>query len=317
MKATAKVLAAAVLLTVTVASTGVAQVGVSGVNGITVPPETDVLLSVPVSRPVEEALSVDGAPSGTTLPVAAGALAGSSYDDAYYVRFTSGAAEGLWSTVVSNSDDDVTITDAAVAALVADGDAFRIHAHQTVGSLFPKLHYDWSYTSGTQILLFDNQAAGQFKVASDILQYRTVPVPGWTSGGAATVIPPESMFILRNNSSTKTLHYAHAGLVPDYTVSYLLPAGVDKDILIGSGYPTGTTVTKTGFGGVAGRQLLMFDNQATGRFKVADDILQYRTVPVPGWTSGGGSTPVPASEGFIFRQSSSDPGGVIRTVRPY
>jgi uncharacterized protein (TIGR02597 family) len=317
MKATAKGLAAAVLLTLTAASIGFGQVGVSGFNGISVPPETDVLLSVPVSRPIKEALTVNGAPAGTTLPVTAGALAGSSYDGTYYVRFTSGAAEGLWSTVVSNTDDDVTIADAAVAALVADQDTFRIHEHHTVGSLFPQLHYDWSYTAGTQILLFDNTATGQFKVADDILEYRLVPVARWTSGGAATIIPPETMFILRNNSSTKTLHYGNAGLVPDYTVSYLLPAGVDKDILIGAGYPVATTVDGTGFGGVAGRQILMFDNQATGRFKVADDILEYRTVPVARWTSGGGSTPIPASEAFIFRQKSDDPGGVIQTTRPY
>ena len=318
MKATAKVLAATVLLALTAASTGFGQVGVSGINGINVPPESEVLLSVPFNKTMEASLAVNGTPSGTTLPVATNALDGEDFSGGmYYVRFTSGNANGLWCDVSSNTADDITIDDATVAGMVQDTDTFRVYKHHTIGTLFPALHRGWSYVADTQILLFPYGDTGQFKTADRILTYKTFPVPGWSGTGAATVVPPESLFILRNNSTTQTLHYAHGGTVPDHAVSFLLPAHADKDFLIGTGYPVVVTVSQTGFGGVADRQVLLFNNQASGQFKTADAILTYKTFPVPGWSGTGGSTPIGKSEGFIFRQSSGDAGGVVTVTKPY
>ncbi len=302
--------------------------GVVGYNALEVPPQTDAILSVPFPRSLEQDLTINADPMGsTTLPLAAGTLAGESYDGMYYVRFTGGGAQGLWSTVVGNTDNDITITDSDVAALVGNGDTFRIYKHWTVGGLFPAGRIDFAFVDGTQVLLYDNDVAGKFKLPDETLTYRTVPPPaGWKStkigGGDNSIIEPESMFVLRNGSNSETLVHTSSGAVPDYTVCYLVDGNVDKDYMLGSGYPVDMTVVDLGFGGVAGRQILLFDHDGSGRFKLPDETLTYRTVPPPaGWkstkTGGGDDSPVPNSSGWIFRQSAADAGGLITSVRPY
>ncbi len=316
MRSKASATAAVVLLVLAIQSAGLAAVP-PGLKVITAPPQTDVMVSYPFNPVIEETLTVNGAPAGTSLPLTGGALAGKDYgrggEQTFYVRFISGGSagpEGAWSTIIGHTDNDLTIGNAALAALVGNGDSFRIYKHRKVRDVFPPSMLGTSYLNGTQVLLFNNAANQQFKLGQ-IFTYIQAADQFIGAGIADTMtLEPDSAFILRNGSTTKTLTLFLAGTTPDYKVKRVLPAGAVKDILIGPGYPVDLPVLLTGLGTVPGRQVVVFDNSGVGQFKVGQIASWVGTVwaPAPPDIDGAG--------GFIFRQNG-DAGGVVSAVKPY
>ncbi len=321
MNTMAKVLTVAVLLVLAAgsASLGQAVPGMPGYYSMQVPPQTEVLLTVPYNPRIEKTLTVNAAPAGATLSVAED-LTGLDYSGGtWYVRFIDGGASGLWSTIQSNNPNSVTLSSAAIAGLATNGCAMRIYRHNTIGSLFPSKGLGLTHVAGTEIVVFDNTAIDTYKMGKGSLYtYQVTPFfTGWSGGGAAVVIPPETMFILRNKHASKTLVFACAGTIPDYVASYYAPPGAANEVLVGSGYPVGTTVNLCGFNGVAGREIVLYSNTTPGLYKGGQgDLLQWVTF-LGQWTGNGGTKPVPAAAGYIFRQGASEPGGKIQTIRPY
>jgi uncharacterized protein (TIGR02597 family) len=288
-----------------------------GYNVVNVPANSDVLVSVPFNGVVEQTLTVNAAPAGgNVIPLAPGSItAPNQYANTYYVRFMTGSAAGLWSTITANATDSVTITDAGIYALVGNGDEFRIYKHHTVDSVFPSALLNLSYKVGTQVLIYDNGTTGQFK-APTITTYSTFPPPGgWSAGGGSKILKPDTMFGIRNPSASPLVYLALGG-VPDHPVSFLIPAGVNNDIMVGTGYPVSITVDDVNYGGVVGRQIGIYDNTASGTFK-APSLLTYATFPPPGgWSGTGGGTPITFSSGFLLRQNGGA-GGVVTVSKPY
>jgi uncharacterized protein (TIGR02597 family) len=279
---------------------------------VNVPANSDVLVAAPLTRGWVGPFTVQNK-AGAQLTVTAGSSpAVDVYETTYYARFMTGTSKGLWSTITDDGNDTFTLQDAGVAGQVSIGDTFRVYRHNTVGSVFRPWLKGISYVAGTAILLFDNAALVQNKSAINTVTY-SGPLNKWGGTGDATILPPDTLFIIRNNSGG-ALTYVQFGTVPDNPVSYLLPAGANKDILIGTGYPMGSTVGRTGFGGVGGRAILLFDNAAPGQNKSAVNTVTY-SGPLQKWGGTGYKTPIPGGAGFIFRQNG-DAGGIARAMKP-
>lgn len=322
------VLVAAALLTAAGPLMAQQVVNIAGYNRVDVPAQSDVLLTVPFNKGIEDTMNVDGSPSGTTLPVAAGSLTAGQYDGGtYYVRFIDGGASGLWTTIVANTTGNFTLADADVVALASSGDTFRIYKHHTVGSLLPDKLLGRSFKAGTQVLVFDNDTIGINRSAVSVVTYQVLTIggttfAGWTGGDAAdTVLAPETRFIVRNPSDDE-LTIVLDGTPPDHPVAVLVPAGVQHDLMIGSGYPVDMLLGDAGLGGANGRQLLSFDNASSGFNKSASAVTTYQITTiggttVEGWTSGdAANTNLIASETFTVRVDG-EAGGKVTIQKPY
>lgn len=315
IKSGATAAVAVVLLGLGMQSSADAQV--VGHNSINVPANSDVIVAVPFNRAIEATLTVASI-SGLDVTVSEAVSAG-TYNNTYYVRVISGPAAGLWSTITSTPQaNKLTLNNAAVAGLLAGGDAIRVYKHQTLSSVFTSDLNGVSYRPGTQVLVFDNSVNTQNKSTSATVTYNTIPAPAWVGAqGANTVLKPDTAFIVRNNDASP-LTFISSGSVPDYPVSYLIPGGVATDLVVGTGYPVKSTISGLGFGGVAGRQVLVFDNTLSTQNKASSDTITYNAIPVPSWVGAQGAlTELPAATGFILRKYGSDAGGKITSVKPY
>jgi len=99
MKRKLHTLAAAVLLAL---AAGSAQAqNTVGYNQTLVPAQADARLSVPFNQAIEGTFAVVAKTSGGVT--VSDALVAAKYANAYYVRFTSGNASGLWATISTNT----------------------------------------------------------------------------------------------------------------------------------------------------------------------------------------------------------------------
>ena len=119
MKASA--ITAATLLALTAQTVSAADA--VGYNVVTVPENSDVLVSVPFNNNVEATFTVDSV-DGTGITVNE-ALSAGTYNSSYYIRVIDGAGEGLWSTITDTADGGLTIAD-DLSGYVANGDTFRV-----------------------------------------------------------------------------------------------------------------------------------------------------------------------------------------------
>jgi len=123
---------AAMLLALTVQSVSAAEA--VGYNVVTVPANSDVLVSVPFNNNVDATFTVNTVTvTGMTVNEA---LSADTYDSSYYIRVINGAGEGLWSTITANGSGGLTLTD-DLSGYVANGDSFRVYEHQTLATVFP------------------------------------------------------------------------------------------------------------------------------------------------------------------------------------
>ncbi|RPI61910.1 MAG: TIGR02597 family protein, partial [Planctomycetaceae bacterium] len=179
-----KVAAIATVALLALAAGSAGAQNVVGYNRITVPAGTDVRLTVPFNQALEGTFAV-ATKTGSTVTVADTLVAG-KYNNvataAYYVRFTSGNASGLWTTITSNDVNGFTLADANVMNLVSVGDSFRVYKHHTLSSLFPKGMYDVSYTNSTKVLIYANNIAAmaQNKPAAKTASYTTAGGGMWS-----------------------------------------------------------------------------------------------------------------------------------------
>lgn len=286
----------------------------------TVPPSSDVLVSVPVNNALEVELTTVSR-SGSVLTVAnTPAFAAGDYNAGtfakYYVRFIDGPAAGLWASITVNSETTLTLDDATVAALATSGggDTIRVYKHHTVGSIFPAALLNESFVDGTQ-LLFYSTADSQNKApgSGGIVNYTTFFDLGW-GANADRPIKPEEAFVIRNNAGS-ALTYVVTGVAPDHAVAHLVKPSVAKDTPLGTGYPVGITVTETGLGGIDARQLLL-QGTAQNALPGSAAIHSYTTFAGIGWGASADVSLAP-NEAFIFRQAVSDAGGKATVVKPY
>ncbi len=303
MKIKASAITAAALLALAAQAANAAEA--VGYNVVTVPANSDVLVSVPFNNNVEATFTVDSV-TGTGITVNE-ALSADTYNSSYYIRVIDGAGEGLWSTITANGSGGLTIAD-DLSGYIANGDTFRVYAHQTIGSVFPAGMYGVSYTNRVSINVYNNTANGINKSATTSVSYH----PGlkrWTN--LNQILNPDSMILIRNNSAAE-LSYICNGDVPDYDVALLVPAGVAKDTLISSGFPV--AVQASAVSALTGRSINLYNNSAASQNKSPVTSTSYH----PGlqrWTNP--SLSIPSSEGMLLRTSVAEVGGKVTIQKPY
>lgn len=311
IKKASAVLAIALLA---ITAQAVQAVDVQGYVKTTVPANSDVLVGMSLTHKSVGTFTVNGAPSGTTFAVDETLTSGEYGGGAYYARFLTGDAKGLWSTISSNGTGDLTLNDAIVAGMVGDDDTFLIFKHRTVGDVFPDNRYGVAFTNGTKVLLFSNTASGINRSTIAVIEYQVQVIPGfgtikgWNgSNGASTVIEPGTMFIVRNSGGDE-LTLMLTGYAPSHPTAVLIPASVEKDLMITSGYPVPMMLSDSGIGGVNGRKVLTYTNGSSGINKSATDVTEYQIQVIPGfgtiegWNGGdAGETALNPSEAFIIR----------------
>ncbi len=315
--------AAGLLLAMAACSVGVADT-VIGYNKITVPANSDVKLTIPFSASAEirpDCATSDvftvASRSGSVVSVSM-TLTASKYAGSYYVRFLSGGASGLWTTVTANDAGSLTLENADVANLVSAGNTFRIYKHVTIDGMFPKGQYGVSFTNNTQLLLYDNNigSMSQNKAASKSSLYSTSVGGGSWVGTAngSTILKPETQFILRNTSAG-TLTVITQGVVPDYNVAMLVaPSG---DLVIGTGYPVAVVLNASGLGGVNSRTVFFYDDSASGQNKAAIKTALYNA---GNWVGAGvtGNELILPSQVITLRLPAGDTYGAKVTIpKPY
>ena len=74
---------------------------------IRVPTDSDVVVSVPFNKGVANAYTVAADPAGGTAVAVDEELPADTYDAGCYLRFTSGAGVGPWSTISANAPGEL------------------------------------------------------------------------------------------------------------------------------------------------------------------------------------------------------------------
>lgn len=242
-------------------------------KALTVPAQTDVNFSVPFNK-VSEDFDSNGtgdiftvASKGTNGEVDVASLTAAAVDGTYYVRFMSGTAEGLWSTIDgSNPANGVDLVDDYVLANVSVGDTFRIYKHLTVGDLFP---HDWlgnPYPNNTTLFFYNNDISSMDTNKSS--DYSVVFYGSWFGGppptyntNANTIMPPQSRVKFRN-PGTSTVVTFFGGYVADFNIATLVSK--DGDLYVGHGYPFSASLLTSTYGVADNASVGVYDNSATG-----------------------------------------------------
>lgn len=264
MKSTASVIMAALLLALAAQAANAGNV--VGLSKVAIPANADVRITVPFTTSAAGTFSVTATGNGGLVNVS-GSMVGGAFANAYYARFISGGASGLWSTISTNGSGSVTLADTAVVAFAKSGDTFRIYKHQTIGSLFPDTMLGLAFDDNTTLLLFSNDrtAMQQNRSASAVVSY--YDGYGWYADGVDSTTPicPETQLIVRNGSSNSYVVILF-GQVPDYNVAVLTAPG--GDLNIGTGYPVPVVLNSAGLDSVS-RTVLIYDNTTSGINKSA------------------------------------------------
>jgi uncharacterized protein (TIGR02597 family) len=321
MKIKASAIAAAALLALTAQTVSAAET--VGYNVVTVPANSDAVVSVPFSQNVEATFTVDSV-TGTGITVNESLSAG-TYSSSYYIRFIDGDGEGLWSTITDNGDGGLTLSD-DLSAYVATGDTFQIHEHQTLGSVFASGLYGVTFTNSTQLLV-PNTSLEAINKAATAYSYQEEGLfgnpAGWYNGftyASSTVIPPESFVIVRNQSES-SIEAVTFGGVPSTPLSAVFDeTGSSDDLYLGV-FPVDVQLKDLGLEGLG--QLLVVDNSASG-FNKAGKAYTYQSSGIlgnsPGWYDGftyAGDTVLEAGTGIIFRRSSGASEAKWTMAKPF
>jgi len=313
MKMKVSAITAAGMLLALAAQTASAAEAV-GYNVVTVPANSDAVVSVPFSQNVQGTFTVASV-SGTGVTVNE-ALSADTYDSSYYIRVIDGAGEGLWSTITANGSGGLTLTD-DFSGYVAIGDTFRVYEHHTIGSVFPGSLKGVTFETSTQILVPNTVSVGVNKSASPYAYKENgfPPFdsrPGWYQGityKSDLVFAPDSYVLVRNNGASN-LSIVVFGDVPDMNIAQVLSATSGANDLYLSGFPVDTTFGDFNLGGLG--QLLVVDNSASGINK-SPAPFAWKPAGFPpfdsrvGWYQGityMNDTVVPAGTGVILRRDS-------------
>jgi len=299
---------AAMLLALTVQSVSAAEA--VGYNVVTVPANSDAVVSVPFSQNVEEIFTVASV-SGTGMTVNE-ALSADTYDSSYYIRVVDGAGEGLWSTITANGGGGLTLAD-DLSGYVANGDTFRVYEHQTLGSVFPSSLEGVTFDSSTQILI-PNTSTEAINKAAKAYSYQANGLLGNPAGwydsifySDTTVVSPDSFVIMRNQSGSVITNIVF-GDVLSTDLASIIPATSGSDDLYVGLYPVDVTLGELALEGAG--QLIVIDNDASGINK-AGKAYTYQPSGLlgnpPGWYDTifyANDTVIPAGTGVILRRSA-------------
>ncbi len=320
MKNKACVFAAAIASALLAGQAVQAQENVTGYNVITVPANSDALLSMPFNNKIEASFTVQSK-AGTTLTPTGGTTATDFSGGTYYVRFTSGSGEGLWTTITTDNGTAFTLENATALAFVNNGDSFRVYKHHTINSLFPEGVKGTSFVDGTEVQIFANNVSVPQQNKPPVTAVTYFDGFGWFDGvlDGQTLITPETQFTVRNNSANP-LTLFHFGVSSDFRVAVILPDS--GDLQIGSGYGLPFKLAQLGFEGLGGpssdgREIQVFDNAATGQNK--PPITAVTFFDGFGWFDGiaDGETVINPSAAVVFRLPAGSAGTKVTIKKPF
>jgi uncharacterized protein (TIGR02597 family) len=262
------------------------------------------------------------------------ALTANAYTNGYYVRFTTGGGEGLWSTISANGTGGFTLADTNVLTGVQAGDYFTVYPHQTLAKVFPDGMESVSFkksasalSHSTEILFPNTSSVGINKGPAALYYFYN---SAWRKSGSSaslsfdnTAVSPQEYFILRNRS-TNTLTYVASGNVEAQAMGrYVSTDTAKNDISAVSGRPVAMTLAGLKLGGTAAfttsvstlshkDELLIFDNSAAGMNKGPSAIYYYYN---NAWRKAGASAslsfdnePVAAGVAMIIRKAAGTAG---------
>lgn len=260
-----------------------------GYNSVEVPANSDVLVSVPFNQTLVSTHTVDTKTAGGVTVT--DTLTVNAFANTFLVRFTSGNGKGLWSTISSNTANELVFQNTAILADVSVGDTFSVYPHQTLATVFPDGLQGKSFlksaslaSRSTEILVPNTTSVGINKSASNTYYFFNNE---WRRVGSAptqnfnnTVLSPEGYFVLRNNS-TSVLKFITLGSVLRTELARFVPTeSAQNDVPAVSGRPRKMRLAELGLGGtpafatttsLASRkdELQVFDNSAAGINKSA------------------------------------------------
>ena len=290
---------------------------------------SDSYVSVPFLRPAAGTASVSAIASnvltaGQQYPASWNAnqfvYSAGTQSNNYYVRFTSGSAEGRTFAVTANSANSVTVNlNGANLSSAISGDAFVIEAYWSFNSVFPNgAGVNISPTAGnrnTEILMPDFTSAG-INLSSAKIYYFHSGVWQITGQGSTDhgddIFQPNTPFIVRHNVSTNTT-LVSIGAVPIHRWNIALrtpdgSAGDKQDSYFGLVRPIAVSLDDSGLvssgafsssplPGTRTDELFTFDNTLVAKNKSASAVYYYWN---NGWRRvGAGSTAVGGTQVFV------------------
>jgi uncharacterized protein (TIGR02597 family) len=326
-------LAAACLLTVSLP--GVNKADSVGFNKTTVPANSDAIVSVPFARKSVGTFTSTGT-TGTGV-VIAGALATNAYQNAFYIRVTSGAAKGRWSTVSANNATEFTLADTSFIPSLGAGTTFEVIPHQTLGNVFSDELKGVSYVASLdpdlrimEVLMPNTTSTGINKASAGTFFYFD---NAWRKLGLednfnGQILPPDTYFTIRNKTN-KPLTFVTSGLSLTNTAQArsIATGGVKNDIPAVSGNPTAVTLLDLNLGGTAAfatsldpelrkDELLVYTNGASGINRAASAVYYFfngawrkvENSPDPDNPLDRSSDVIPAGAALIIRKATGAPG---------
>jgi uncharacterized protein (TIGR02597 family) len=312
-----------------------------GFVSVTVPANSDAVLSVPLNRTAEfkgmiQTISGNTITMAGTNPAWATApqkwvFAEGTQNKTYAVQIASGTKEGMIAKIVSNTANSVTIQLEAgdsltgvvpedADAVANNGDQIDIMPYWTPASLITS-----TVAQGSQILLLESALAGVNLSSSGSYGYDS---GGWVDEGTFGSADHSPLtfghaFIFRNGGAANT--FSIVGSVPmnKHRVLLRVPSGSSsQDLAIGFSSPIPTAVGSIGLNFTEDDQLLVFPNATPGQNKSASEVLYYTSAD--GWIDGsfqpvGTTFLLQPGQGYIFRKKSTgSPTTLVWTaLQPY
>jgi uncharacterized protein (TIGR02597 family) len=346
-----KIMKATAMVAVALAALAGPSIGeqptILGYNKITVPKDADVIVSVPFVNKAEATYTVNG--TGANSVTVTGLAADSYEAGKYYVRFTTGDAKGLWSTIAANTSGALTLEDTSFFAKIAIGNEFKVYKHKTLSEVFPDRLETLSFVASvkhptfpiietyrTQVLVFQGAPTGINKAPQTTYFFYN---DAWRKFGDLNtnyddaILLPDSYFILRNQNNDGELTFLPEGKVPTAPAAKELVSGVENDVLVAAG-PVPVKLAELGLGGTPafedsvkhptfpiietyGDLLLVFSKSGSILNRAPTATYFYYN---GAWRKFGDlntnydDAVIGASEGFIVRKSSQGSGSYVWTV---
>ncbi|MEQ1747849.1 MAG: TIGR02597 family protein [Prosthecobacter sp.] len=296
-----------------------------GFVSVTALANSDVTLSVPMTRTAEfkgliSAISATTgtvtitvgptSPNWTTTPsqqFAPGVTNGKTYA----VKLATGAKEGLILPVVGNGTSTLIVTVNAADDLtdVLVGDSIDVMPYWSLGSLFSSL----TATSSVEIQYYPTNSPGIN--SSPVLIYELAGT-NWLnqdSGLNSNDIPlPFGTSYLARNNNPSPVTFTFLGAVPmskHRSLLQNLSAGQQQDIRVGYTAPVPQTVGSIAIGQTPGDELHIYNNNVAGQNKSPTQILEYT---VGGWLDQDSGLNVSTTlflqpgQGYLLRRSASN-----------
>jgi uncharacterized protein (TIGR02597 family) len=307
---------------------------------------SDTFVSLPFARP--GVISATVATASGNLITATGSpnwtpnqfvYAPGTQSNTYYVRLTSGSAEGRIYPITANDATSLTVNlGADTLNNINFGDSLVIEAYWTLNTVFPNGYgINVSPTVGnrnTEILIPDLTSVGINLSASKIYFFNAGI---WKQVGQGNnnhnddVLSPNAFFVIRHNVATNTVMSAPGNVVTSKVVTLVQTVATNKqDNSVGLMRPLPISLNNSGLissgafsasplPGTRTDELLTFDNTSTNRNKSASAVYYY-------WNGawrlvGAGSTDVGTNQvlgagGGVIVRKSTNGASVLWTNAP-